>query len=142
MPAIRHDVTVQAPLARVWRTLTQFDRWARWHPFISLSGVCEQGATINVSYKMQGKPISAEATVVRCEPQTSFAWGVGLPWIFTMEDQYVLTTQSGSTHVNHIKRYGGMLGPLAWALSRAKIKRGLEREATALASYLRLSKKH
>jgi hypothetical protein len=55
---IKTEIIINAPRARVWDVLTDFDSYPYWNPFIkSLTGECAEGNTIHVELEnMKFKP--------------------------------------------------------------------------------------
>jgi uncharacterized protein YndB with AHSA1/START domain len=68
-----HQVIVRAPLEKVWRLLTDIDRWSNWNAAVSnahLDGEFKTGAT----FRWKSGGMTIVSTLQQIEPMTRLVW--------------------------------------------------------------------
>ncbi|ELZ95103.1 cyclase/dehydrase [Haloferax mucosum ATCC BAA-1512] len=119
-----HEITtsidIDAPPARVWEVLVDFDHYPEWNPFMRIAGRPNEGATLTVHLMPPGGRESVfEPDVVRCEKHRELAW-VGhlvVSGLFDGEHRFHLEPLDGGerTRFEHTEAFTGLLsGPLLW----------------------------
>lgn len=73
---ITTEILINAPIDIVWKTLTNFEDYKNWNPFIiSLSGDIHQGGKINVTIQNDAtSKMSFKAVVLENQENKQFSW--------------------------------------------------------------------
>lgn len=108
------EITIDAPPADVWKTLTNLNDYQEWNPFItSAEGDVAVGARlVNHMAPPGGKAMTFKPTVTVVEPEQTFEWlgRLGLPGLFDGRHRFELrATDDGGTHLIHGERFQGLL---------------------------------
>jgi hypothetical protein len=126
------EVVVSAPKARVWQTLTDFDAYEQWNPYITRAqGEARAGSTIDLRIEPPGEEAiaaSAEVLIVRTKRKLEWQRRRYLPGVLDLESTFRLF-QLGGGHVRVVYhgRYEGLLAPLSEHEAAARgVKRMLE----------------
>jgi hypothetical protein len=93
MKEIRAEIDIQASAGKVWRVLTDLDKYHEWNPFLHhVSGKAELGAKVDVTFKSGSKDMTLHCVVTRVEPNRELRWiyHLGLPFLFQGEHCFVL----------------------------------------------------
>ena len=132
--------TVIAASARaVWTVLTDFERYARWNPFIrAASGRAEIGEDVRLHVKSSfGLPLAFRAIVLNTDEDRELHWEghVIAPWIANGEHWFEIEPVD-DTHVRFVQRerFSGLLPRLARRLLAREARRGFEAMNAALAA--------
>ena len=112
MKHLRTEITIQAPVEKVWSTLTDFDAYPRWNPFITrLTGDTTEGGKIEA--RLMGMTI--KPSIQRMEENIELRWvgHLGVPGIFDGEHYFrVHSAGAGATRFVHGERFTGVLVPI------------------------------
>lgn len=111
------EITIHAPVGRVWQILTEFKSYPDWNPFVrSLKGIPKVGARIEVMLQPPGgKPMLFKPKVLCFEENTELRWIGNLlfPGIFDGEHVFHLQENpDGSCTFQHYERFRGIVVPL------------------------------
>ncbi len=73
---IRTEVEIAAPVAQVWRTLTDFADYQEWNPFITqISGELREGANLTVHLSLpEGRDHELQPRLLRCQENEELRW--------------------------------------------------------------------
>jgi hypothetical protein len=142
---IRADnVSINAPLEKVWSVLTQLENYPKWNPFtprVETTFVVGEPAILYVTMNERHQRIQREVLTV-FEPQHAFAWAsiMGSPLILKANrSQIVEPLDDHRTHYQTYETFDGLLVPLIMALYRKDIQRGFEAVGQALKQYVETS---
>ncbi len=111
------EITIKAPLHKVWQVLTDFKSYPHWNPFVrSLKGVPTVGGRIEVKLQPPGgKPMVFKPKVLCFQENKELRW-IGnfvFPGIFDGEHVFHLhENPDGSCTLQHYERFRGILVPL------------------------------
>jgi hypothetical protein len=109
---IRTETTMAAPIEKVWATLTDFNAYPRWNPFITrLTGDISEGGKVEA--RLMGMTINPR--IERLEENTELRWvgHLGVPGIFDGEHYFrIEANKDGSTRFVHGERFTGVLVPI------------------------------
>ena len=101
-----------APIEKVWATLTDFDAYPRWNPFITrLTGDISEGGKVEA--RLMGMTINPR--IERLEENTELRWvgHLGVPGMFDGEHYFrIEANKDGSTRFVHGERFTGVLVPI------------------------------
>ncbi|CAG0928600.1 hypothetical protein TFLX_00962 [Thermoflexales bacterium] len=142
---IRADnVSINAPLEKVWSVLTDLENYPKWNPFtprVETTFVVGEPAILYVTMNERQRRIQREVMTV-FEPQHAFAWAsiMGSPLILKANRwQIVEPLDEHHTHYQTHETFDGLLVPLIMALYRKDIQRGFEAVGQALKQYVETS---
>jgi hypothetical protein len=73
---IRTEVEIAAPVAQVWRTLTDFADYQEWNPFIThITGELREGANLTVHLSLpEGRDHAIQPRLLRCQENEELRW--------------------------------------------------------------------
>ena len=131
------EIEIEAPPERVWRVLTDFDRFPEWNPFIRrISGRIEKGQRLNVTlHPSGGRSIRMSPTILAAEPARELRWigHLGIPGFFDGQHIFELKP-SGSAKTTFVQReeFGGILLPFLARMLRTETARGFSEMNRAL----------
>ncbi|WP_380871926.1 hypothetical protein ACFB49_28850 [Sphingomonas sp. DBB INV C78] len=124
---------------RVWTAVSDLGGFARWHPFIRLSGVAAEGSAIGYTFTttFMRKPLTAPATITRLRKPAEIGWKTGLRGLFMLEEAYQIDATSSGAQVRHTTRCWGLVSILAARKMKGRILASMEESDRALERYLR-----
>jgi hypothetical protein len=107
-------IDIDAPSARVWAILTDFDRMPSWNPFIrAISGNLAPGARLSVVIAPPGKSgMRFAPTVVSVVPERELRWlgRLYIPGVFDGEHYFLLESVGRDrTRLRHGEDFSGLL---------------------------------
>lgn len=125
---LRTEIEIEAPPARVWAVLTDFDRYPEWNPFIGgVSGDLREGARLKLEVSPSSDrhmTLKAQVTVLR--PNEELAWKVShmpLPGLLEGVHFFRLTESENGTRVTQGEDFSGLMvkrtGNALTAIARA-----------------------
>ena len=134
---IRSDpVTIEAPVATVWRVLTRFERYGEWNPFTPhVKAELAMGARVDMRVAMG--PFRLKQTEIICalEPPTRLAWRttIGARWLLhAVREQRLEVRGDGTCRYATADEFRGVLMPLVILLTGSFVRRGFDAVADAL----------
>jgi hypothetical protein len=135
--ALRTEVLITAPAARVWEVLTDFEAFPAWNPFIRrIDGLPVPRARLSVSIRPPGgRAMTFRPTVLRVEPERHLSWrGQTLvPGLFDGEHVFELEAAGGDqVRFVHAEHFRGLLVPLLARTLRTTTRKGFEQMNAAL----------
>ena len=136
-PFVTVTTDIAAPPETVWRVLTEFSRYAAWHPTLSLDGPAaglEPGAhlTLLLSGGVAGdQAFTAELTHVA--PPRLLAWQGGIQDVFFGWHTFELQALAGdSTRFTDTERWSGAMAASVIAEHHTALEKEYARIAAAL----------
>jgi hypothetical protein len=138
MPAIRASIEIAAPAERVWQILGDLDRYGEWNPFTpKVESDRVVGHPIILHVDFGGRTPRRQVEIVRrWEPGVELRWGMtmGPAWWFRAERwQRVEAIDEHRCRYSTEDVFEGLFAPVVFALYGAKVQRGFEAVAAALA---------
>lgn len=126
MRELRTEIDISAPPTKVWRIITDFQRWNEWNPIVNqASGVPSLGSKLSMTMRGEdGKDSMKYAPVVKeVDEPRFFRWrGVMMAGLlFTNDKIFELEETSSGTRFVHSERFGGILVPVFWS----KLEKGV-----------------
>lgn len=114
---IKTSITINAPVAKVWQVLTDFEQYPAWNPFIkSLTGDVKVGNTIAARIEPPGaQGMTFKPTVLAFDINKEFRWKGKLlvSGLFDGEHIFELTDNgNGTTTFVQREVFTGILVPL------------------------------
>jgi hypothetical protein len=134
---IETGIDINAPAARVWALLIDFDGMRSWNPFIkSISGNAAPGARLSVRIALPGKSgMRFKPQVLSVRPERELRWlgHLLVPGIFDGEHYFVLEPiDEHRTHLAHGEKFSGLLVGLVRSMLSSILKAGYEAMNVAL----------
>ncbi len=128
MAAYRTTFAVDAPAARVWEVLSDFDHWEEWNPSVpSIKGEPRVGSTVALTLAMPGRPSAkVKAKLTEVVPERRLVWDghIGADWLFAGHREFLIDPQpDGTALFTHVEDVSGLLFPLFRALMGGAIQR-------------------
>lgn len=76
MEIVHTEIDIEAPRDVVWRTLTDFDSYPEWNPFVRrVKGEMRPGSRLSVTVDLPGsRPTTFRPTLLRFEPNVELRW--------------------------------------------------------------------
>ena len=107
-------IHIHAPVADIWRILTDLPRYPEWNPLvIRASGSLMVGKRLDVAVRLPGRrPMSFSPILIALVPSREFRWigTLGISALFAGEHSFRLTPESnGTTRFEHAERFTGFL---------------------------------
>lgn len=136
MRSIQTEITIAAPVQKVWQTLLDFDSYPEWNPFIHIKGAAEVGTNLENTIMLEGRaPQVFKPEVLVVEEQREFRW-VGklfFSGLFDGEHYFILESiDEQTTRLLHGENFRGILvGPIMKMIGRQTIQ-GFEKMNAAL----------
>jgi len=134
---LRSEIEIDAPVERVWQTLTDFSSFPTWNPFIRrIEGELRLGSRLEVFIQPTGtKGMRFRPTVRRLEPGREVRWlgRLGIPGLFDGEHIFEIEP-AGAGRTRFVQRevFRGLLVPLLTRSLDRDTKRGFEEMNRAL----------
>lgn len=131
MRELSTEIEINAPCEKVWSTLTDFENYPQWNPFVrTISGDIAVGSSLAVYIKPEGGMGAKLAPiVVSADTNRTFAWKgkFGISGIFDGHHQFILQPQAnGTTRFIHREEFNGFLVPILWPMLEKNTRRGFE----------------
>ena len=132
MKELRTQIEIQAPHQRVWETLTDFESYPLWNPFIQeIHGKLEVGEQLEVHLSPpQGQKMVFRPILTRLDPGRSYRWRgkLLLPGVFDGEHIFELEGEddSGGVTLIHREQFEGILVGLLWKSVDNSVRAGFE----------------
>lgn len=113
MRTVSTEIQIEAPLSRVWETLTGFQAYEHWNPFIyEAKGSLIKGGRLYVSIKLpSGKTQRFTPRIYSLVPEQELIWkGKFLvPGVFDGEHRFFLKPQKNSVRLLQEEKFTGFL---------------------------------
>ena len=137
MKIIETKITIDAPIATVWKELLNFSEYPNWNPFLrSISGKAEVGASLEILADIgRGKPMGFAPRVLKVDSEQEFRWlgHLLVRGVFDGEHYFILHALSDQqTEFVHGEQFRGLLSPLVLKMIRADTHQGFEAMNKAL----------
>ncbi|MFA6115512.1 MAG: SRPBCC family protein [Sphingomonas sp.] len=136
---VEHVTCLSTSPLRVWTAVSDLGGFARWHPFIRLSGVASEGSAVGYTYYTTWlrKPLTAPATITRFRKPAAISWKTGLRGLMMLEETYRIDAVSSGTEIRHTTRCWGLVSILAARKMKGRILGSMKESDRALERYLR-----
>lgn len=119
MREIRTEIDINAPAAKVWQTLMDFNGWANWNPIVNAAnGNAAKGSKLDITMKGDnGKDgPKYQATITQFENSKLFRWRAKMMGGIMMTNDKVFELEStpAGTHLVHKELFSGIMPGLMW----------------------------
>lgn len=132
------EAQIAAPPAKVWAVLTDFERYAQWHPWLAIRGVAAPGATVDCSLGVlrRRQIYSRDAQIKDFRDRALLSWEFGIRRVFVMEERFSIEQIGSGSSVRHSLKCRGLLVVLLGRAMRKRIDHLLRSADYALAGRL------
>ncbi|MBX0347850.1 MULTISPECIES: SRPBCC domain-containing protein [Haloarcula] len=135
MRTIETTIDVDATPADVWATLTDFESYPEWNPFVTaIEGTPTAGDRLDIRIEPpEGRGRGFKPRVTAADPGERLAWlgRLGVPGLFDGRHEFRLEElDDGRTRLHHSESFSGLLVGLL--LDEANIRAGFEAMNEAL----------
>lgn len=112
---VEHVTCLSAAPLRVWTALSDLAGFARWHPFIRLSGAAVEGGAIGYTFNTTflRKAMTAPATITQCRKPEEIGWKTGMPGLLMFEEAFRIDAITSGTQMRHSTRCWGPFSRVA-----------------------------
>ncbi|TCK92570.1 hypothetical protein EDC19_1719 [Natranaerovirga hydrolytica] len=131
MKELRTEIHIQAPVEKVWKVLTDVEKYPQWNPFIkSLQGDLVEGEIIQVELQpADKKPMTMRPQIILVQKERELRWKgrMFLPGIFDGEHIFELTVlENQTTQFIHREKFSGIMVPFLKKMLDNNTRRGFE----------------
>jgi hypothetical protein len=75
MKELRTEIRINAPAEKVWKILTDLDKYPEWNPFIHHAiGKAESGEKVDISFLNGKKDMTLHCKITRLVPEKELSW--------------------------------------------------------------------
>lgn len=123
---VRHEITLDAPVERVWKMIIDFEHYSQWNTQLSyLGGKVALNEKLHLKLAVEGAtPYEFKPTVSQWKEKEVFGWIAitGMPRVFDGEHFFELTDlKDGKTHLVNREEYRGVLSLVMQQLPMMKL---------------------
>ncbi|MCL4461463.1 MAG: SRPBCC domain-containing protein [Nitrospirae bacterium] len=128
---VETEIEIRAPLAHLWKILTDFSRYEEWNPLIvRAAGPLVAGSRIRISVRLpERKTMDFCPTLVVLEEERELRWrgSLGVPGLFSGEHAFIVTEREGGIlQFVHRERFRGLLVPFLSRRWFERVRHGFE----------------
>lgn len=134
MKEVHTQIEINASPERVWKIVTDFERYNQWNPFINrVIGQAKEGSRIEIHIETPGgKNRKYGPTVTRVEEGRELRW-LGKSWLLNGEHIFTIEQlQPGRVRFVHREVFDGLLTSIFGKSLDTDIKQGFEEMNKAL----------
>lgn len=110
------EIEIEAQPEDVWATLSNFDGYATWNPFIREgSGSATEGSRLKLRMTLAGgRSTTVEPTITKADLPHRLEWlgSIGISGVFDGRHQFDLQSSPMGTRLLHREEFSGFLAPL------------------------------
>ncbi|KAL9613401.1 MAG: hypothetical protein Q9167_002049 [Letrouitia subvulpina] len=114
-PSISTEIDIAAPPSAVWTTLTDFDHYPEWNPFmVKASGSKNVGGKLTIALKPadNSSSMTFSPTIQTFAPNEHLSWEgrlLGIPGLFTGQHHFILYPTDTGTRFEQSEQFSGVL---------------------------------
>lgn len=115
MFAEENETILHASPTKVWTALNRFDDYARWNPFVRITGQLATGALVEYSFRMKSNKsrfFTVNARIITLEPQRRVTFRFGFGALMAFEESYSVEPVPVGSRLVHSFRCTGLLSAL------------------------------
>ena len=139
MLEIKTKININRPPEKVWKTLTDFEKYPEWNPMIkSIEGELKRRNRLKVRLEIKGmSKMTIKPKVATLHSGKSFSWLGHLLIIGLFDGHHIFElnqNQDGSTEFIHREQFSGVMIPLMKKILETKVAVAFEEMNRALKS--------
>lgn len=113
MKELRTEIMINASPEKVWKILTDFEKYPKWNPFIyRVAGTAEKNEKVDITFRNGLKEMTLHCLVTNAKPSKELCWKYHyiLPFLFRGEHCFIIE-ESAKDKVRFIDReqFNGLL---------------------------------
>lgn len=137
MKELRTEITLEAPVERIWEMLADCSLYRHWNPLFSeAKGDLTVGGRLELVVALpEIAPFRVEPELLTVEPQRGFCWRHTVLWAGIMTWKYRVELEvvdAQRVRLVQGSAFGGLLGPLFGLGLGGSVRAGMERMNEAL----------
>ncbi len=137
MLEINTQINIDCPPEKVWKILTDFEKYPEWNPMIkSIEGELKRRNRLKVRLEIKGmNKMTIKPRVATFHSGKSFSWLGHLLIIGLFDGHHIFElnqNQDGSTEFIHREQFSGVMVPLMRKTLETKVANGFEEMNQAL----------
>lgn len=107
--SVHHEISINAPVEKVWQTLMRMDAY-QWNPVMQLiEGEVKAGNKVKYRFTQEeGKSYEVATTVEQIIPNKLLNQKGGIPWTLTFNHKYILEAEGNTCKMIIHEDYAGM----------------------------------
>jgi len=137
---IESQITIDAPIQKVWDVLADFDQYDQWNPFTpKIETTQEIGSDVLLHVRLNpNKPklTKQKETLLLWEAGKQMDWGIQSWWVQTVRTQKLTAIDDQTTQYYTSDAFEGFMTPIIMWLFRQKIQRGFDDVAKGLKTFV------
>lgn len=126
--SVQAEITINAPLARVWSVLVDLERYGEWNTFVpSMQSSFHVGSRLKMGVQMRkGLFVTSIETITAIEPLQLLAWKTRSPEWFLQGERFqrITALDEQSTQYWTQEAFSGMFAPVIKSLFGGDLQRG------------------
>ncbi|HXH20276.1 MAG TPA: SRPBCC domain-containing protein [Chitinophagales bacterium] len=131
MKELRTEIKINASPEKIWKVLTDFEKYPQWNPMIkSFKGNLEEGQKVTVKLEQPGSSgMTFKPTITKVVANHQFRWQGHLffPGLFDGEHLFeIKDNKDGTCTFIHGENFKGILIPLSKKMLENNTRRGFE----------------
>jgi hypothetical protein len=134
--SVQAEVTINAPLARVWSVLVDLERYSEWNTFVpSMQSSFQVGSLLTMGVRMRkGIEVKSVETITAIEPHHLLAWKTRSPEWFLQGERFQIVTEldAHTTQYRTQEAFSGIFAPIIKILFGKDLQRGFSAVAHGL----------
>jgi len=128
------EITIDAPLARVWKIQTDIENWPEWQPGVT-SAKLEGELAVGTVFRWKAAGLNITSTIQVLEPQRQIGW-TGNSLGMRAVHMWRFEPQGDSTHVITEESLSGWLARLLRLFSPEFLDNSMERSLQVLKKHV------
>lgn len=120
MVELTSQIVTEATPEQVWDVLTEFDRYAEWHPYQTISGKAELFSSLRIQTRsLETNEVieNARGVIITFDRCSRLQFFTGRPLLFSTRRFFELTPRSEGTSIRQGIRIDGIFGRRAFSKS-------------------------
>lgn len=132
MKEVRTEIIIDAPVQRVFKVLTDIDRYQEWNPLIvSAHGKVSPGEKLNIIIRLRDKPdMPYVVEILQIIPDQAFVWIGRMKMKGILDGKHFFEVfPDGANRVRVVQReeFRGLLVPFVWgSFLNTRMREGFE----------------
>ena len=108
--SVHHEISINASVEKVWKTLTDMESYPDWNPTMKrLEGEVIEGNKVKYLFTQEeGKSYEVSSTVANIIENKLLNQKGGVPWVLTFNHKYIVEAQGSTSKVIIHEDYTGL----------------------------------
>ena len=124
MKELVYEITVDAPLEKVWNLLVDFDNYPDWNSMIAFKGNPAVGKKVPMRVSIHGRVITTPVKFLKMDENKKLAWIGGPAPLFTGEHYFILEKiDEKNCKLIQGEKFKGLLVPLMFPVLERPLRK-------------------